>query len=82
MAKKPTFKGNTKNPNDKLSRNVVSKLLKDPRQEFWDDLPPKKHCTHEFRTAPGVREYLDSGKKFAKFAFNPNGSKVYLFYQM
>jgi len=57
-------------------------LSSDPRQEFWDYLPLKKHMVQGFASLPGVAEYLASGKRLPKYAFGKDGSRVFLFYDV
>jgi len=55
------------------------KIFNDPRQEFWKGLPPPRHRKLGFAELPGVAETASKGG-FAKFVFNPNGSKTYIYY--
>ena len=57
----------------------LREILNDPRQEFWKGLPPPRHRELGFVDLPGVAETASKGG-FAKFVFNPNGSKTYIYY--
>ena len=74
------FRGNTKNASHNLDKQGMIALTKDPRQEFWDYLPLKKHMVEGFASLPYVAEYLASGKRLPKYAFEKDGSRVFLFY--
>jgi hypothetical protein len=76
----PIFRGDTKNASHKLDKKGMIALNRDPRQEFWDYLPLKKHMVEGFASLPYVGEYLASGKRLPKYAFEKDGSRVFLFY--
>jgi len=58
----------------------AAKAIADPRQEFWPGMPPAKHRTKGFAKHPGVKAFLKTGNRYAKYAFNPDGSRIYLYF--
>jgi len=58
----------------------IAKAIADPRQEFWPGMPPAKHRSKAFADTPGVKAFLKTGNKYAKYAFNPDGSRIYLYF--
>lgn len=73
-----TFKG----AHGKKIKNQAAarKIFSDPRQQFWPGLPPRKHRAPGFEKLPGVNVVAFSGG-FAKYSFNPDGSKTYIYYE-
>ena len=78
--RKPLFKGATKSRSDTMSIVEVAKAIADPRQEFWPGIPPAKHRSSGFAKDPKVRAFLKTGNRYAKYAFNPDGSRIYLYF--
>ena len=78
--RKPIFRGDTKNESHKMGAKEWKASSRHPRQEFWDYLPLKKHMAKGFAALPSVREYLHSGKRLPKYAFEADGTRVFLFY--
>ena len=62
------------------SAAIALKLMRDPRQEFWKGLPPQRHRVRGFEKLPGVKDVARKGY-FAKYVFNRDGSKTYIYYQ-
>lgn len=75
------YRGETKKKSHKATRESLLKDLDNPRQEYWPGLPPPRHRSEDVTMDnPTVRNFLASGKRYPKFAFMPNGDRVFMYF--